>query len=298
MTTELAAPTQTRPPHIPRECTRKPGSVWTNCRCDECKPHRSRMAKLHRNGKMPADHRDAAWARIQRWEAAGYTQGVVAHMTGLADRTIAPMFHAVRNGQRPNMEHRTARKILAAPLIPTSGHGWIPSLGTMRRLQALTVMGWSMRDLSERCDLQESTLAALRNPIHKMTRPRFAATVADLYAELSDTRGPGRYAAARARNRGWFPPAAWDDDAIDDPNATPDMGEETKRATGGTGRPVEDLIEDIEWLLRHDPSLTTTQLAHRLGYADKSGIQNALGPKRGNRPDLLARLNRNTEMAA
>ena len=42
--------------------------------------------------------------------------------------------------------------------------------------------------------------------------------------------------------------------------------------------------------------LTAAQLAERLGYADRSGVQNALG-RHGYR-DLLDRLNRNQEMAA
>lgn len=277
-------------------CTRKPGSLWTNCRCDNCKPHRARMAKLHRNGRLPADHRANAWARIRRWEAAGYTPGVVAHMTGLSVRTVAPMLDAARNAQTHHMIHTTATKILAAPLVPTTGQGWIPSIGTVRRLQALTVMGWSMRELANRCDLQESTLSALRNPVHKMTRPRFAATVARLYDDLSNTRGPARVAAARALNRGWPPPAAWDDDAIDNPHATACTGEQpTTRPTGGSV-PSDVVADNVEWLLRHDDTLTAAQLAHRLGYCGRSAIQTAL--KRAGRDDLLERLARNAEAAS
>jgi hypothetical protein len=253
------------------------------------------MAKLHRNNRLPVDSRDKAWRRIVQWEAAGYTGGVIAGMTGLADRTVQPMLYAARDGSRIRITHATAAKILAAPAQPVDGSGWIPSLGTVRRLRALTVMGWSMRDLSERCELQESTLAALRNPVHKMTRPKFAAIVAGLYSELSGTHGPGRHAATRARNRGWLPPAAWDDDSIDDPNTEPAV---TKQATANRGRPVEHVIEDIEWILEHDPLITSTELAQRLGYATKSAIQHALEPGRGNRPDLLARLARNAEVKA
>lgn len=276
-------------------CIRKPGSVWTNCRCDGCAPDRHRMAKLHRNNRLPADRRDAAWARIRRWIDAGYTSGVIAGMTGLADRTIQPMIYAARDGGRLRITHATAAKILAAPLVPVDGAGWIPSVGTVRRLQALTVMGWSMRDLADRCGLQESTLAALRNPIHKMTRPRFAATVAGLYDELSGTHGPGRHAATRAKNRGWAPPAAWDDDTIDDPYTEPNVGEQ---ARVNQGRPFAHVVEDVEWLLEHNPLITSTELAQRLGYTSKSAIQHALAADRGNRPDLLARLARNAEVAA
>ena len=59
---------------------------------------------------------------------------------------------------------------------------------------------------------------------------------------------------------------------------------------------AEDVAENVDWLLQHDPTLTTPQLARRLGYADKSGLQIAL--KRAERMDLLARLARNAEIAA
>jgi len=103
-------------------------------------------------------------------------------------------------------------------------------------------------------------------------------------------------ATRRAAARGWAPPLAWDDDTIDDPNATPDLGAETPRPQGGAGRPFADVVEDVEDILSWEPYTTATELAHRLGDRDSSGIQIAL--RRGERTDLLAQLARNAEVKA
>lgn len=271
-------------------CIRKPGSEWTMCRCDPCRADMARKAKKRRHGlPVTEDVRDKAWQRIQGWDERGYTAGVIAAMTGLADRTVMPMIYASRDGRRHKVTHATARKIVAAPERPVASGGWIPSLGTVRRLQALTVMGWSMAALAERCGIQESTLHTLRNPKHTMTRPRFAEAVRALYDELSGKRGPCQYAATRALRKGWAPPAAWDD--IDNPTETPQ----------GVGRSAlrlacEEVAEEVEHLLRFDPLATADHLAERMHYADRTSVTNPL--RRAGRTDLLATLARNAELAS
>lgn len=267
------------------DCIRREGSEWTMCRCEPCKADMARKSKLRRNGRaVVLDQRDQAWARIQRWDARGYTGGVIAAMTGLAQRTVMPMLYAAREGRHHRITHATARRILAAPERPTDGKGWIPSLGTVRRLRALTVMGWSMADLAARCDVAESTLHALRNPKHTMTRPRFAAAVAELYEQLSMTHGPCRYAATRARKKGWAPPLAWND--IDNPAETPD----------GIGSSVHHLsVDDIEWFLEQEPTATAGRVAERFGLT-RDAVQQCA--RRAERFDVVRTLARNAEIAS
>lgn len=274
-------------------CTRQPGSVWTSCLCADCRPVRLRNSKLFRNGRLPVvDQRARAVNRFRKWQARGYSSRAVADMTGLSERTVQAMFQGRTDPAR--MMHRTAQRILDAPDIPT-GRGWVPSIGCVRRLQALTVMGWSMRHLSQRCDLDESTLAALRSETHSTTRPRFAAVVTALYDELWNTPGPGRHAATRAHNRGWQPPMAWDDDTIDNPTATPDTGRREYVRNGGDGTPQHVLVENVEDLLDMDLAATTAAVAQRLGLSVKS-LRRAL--ERAGREDLRDRLTRNSMEAA
>lgn len=48
------------------------------------------------------------------------------------------------------------------------------------------------------------------------------AGVAALYEQLWNPAHPNPTAVAHARRHGWAPPMAWDDETIDDPNATPE----------------------------------------------------------------------------
>lgn len=272
-------------------CIRKPGSQWTMCRCEPCKADMARKSKLRRNGlPVTTDQRAAALRRVQTWDQRGYSARVIAEMTGLADRTIMPMIYAIRDGRTHRITHATAAKIMAAPAHPIDSGGWVPSIGTVRRLRALTVMGWSMSLLATRAGIEESTLHALRDPKHQHTRPRFANAVRAIYDELAMTPGPCRYAATRARRKGWEPPLAWDDATIDDPAATPDLGQREQRH----GRQRLH-IDDIDWFLDQEPSATSDRVGQRLGVQGSSVLRAA---ERAGRTDLLARFRRNAEVAA
>ncbi|MFI1324581.1 hypothetical protein ACH4TI_15230 [Streptomyces rochei] len=105
----------------------------------------------------------------------------------------------------------------------------VPALATTRRLQALAVMGWPTARLSRETGLALYRLMPLLTGAAKTTRPEDARTVAAVYVRLS-TASPGlcgvsHIAARTARDRagaaGWAPPAAWDEDTIDDPSAIP-----------------------------------------------------------------------------
>jgi len=94
-----------------------------------------------------------------------------------------------------------------------------PALGTQRRVQALVALGWSIRQIGLRIDLDPAFLRTVLS-----SNGRVAASTADrvaaLYEELSMSLPPEltkgeRQGATRARNhartRGWLPPLAWDD---------------------------------------------------------------------------------------
>jgi len=230
----------------------------------------------------------------------------ISILTGLSSSAIQDALA----GAWPNVRRSTADRILAVkPIDLPPGNRWITATGSARRIQALRAIGWSLEQIcvemgtgprNSRVKLIGSGTA---DRVTVNMHERIKATYDRLWHHAPPARTPHDRACIsanvrRAAARGWVPPMAWDDDTIDDPQATPDLGVEMKRSSGGQGRPTEQTIEDVEFLLEHEPAITCTQIAARLGYADKSGVQNALAADRGNRPDLLARLARNAELAA
>ena len=109
----------------------------------------------------------------------------------------------------------------------------VPAVGTTRRLRALYALGWTERDLAEGLGVSLCRVSHLLTERRPTLSPDTVARVAALYDELSmavpaDTkplrRGQTKHharARRRARVLGWHPPLAWDDDAIDDPDAQP-----------------------------------------------------------------------------
>lgn len=153
----------------------------------------------------------------------------------------------------------------------------IDGAGTRRRLQALVALGWSQAKLAERIGWTPSNFTALIGDGRVIAAS--ARLVRDLYNELWDQAPPedshrDKIAASRARNlaraRGWVPPQAWDDDAIDDPTAQPDLGAKTTRA--------QAIAEDAEELIVRQ-GYTTEHAAERLGVG-VSYVQHALAAAR------------------
>lgn len=188
--------------------------------------------------------RDLGWTWEQIGEAAGVSTWT-ANMLGI--------------GRTRHLLPETHDALLAVPLIPRGSHRGVDSTGTRRRVQALAWMGWPCAEVARRAGTTRQALATLMLP-HR--RPSFALAlrVAAVYEELCMRPGPSKVAAGKARGLGFAPPLAWDSDTIDDPDAEPDVGEESGRAAA--------LAEDASELVRSGESveLVAVRLGVSVGY--------------------------------
>jgi hypothetical protein len=99
--------------------------------------------------------------------------------------------------------------------------------GTRRRIHALVAVGWPLQHLADQMGMTPSNFGAMIRRDNVLVRRALA--VRALYDQLwrADPAQHGATAAGITRARkaavanGWPPPAAWDDDTIDDPAATP-----------------------------------------------------------------------------
>ena len=221
-----------------------------------------------------------------------------AALSGISTGAVSKLLFG-KGGRQPSRRIRpeTAAAVLAVPLAPASlaPGALVPAAGTRRRLQALVATGWAQSRLAGRLGMSASNFGAA------MGRERVTAATARaverLYDELWD-KPPAeagqhsRISASRARNyaraRGWAPPAAWDDDEMDDPDAKPAEGWQRPDRDNRRWRPAAEVAEDVADLERQGES--REQVAVRLGM-DRKSLERALmraADYKSRQPELIA----------
>lgn len=147
--------------------------------------------------------------------------------------------------------------------------------GTVRRLQALACLGWSVAALARRSGMHHQVLHAV-GKAYPTVYLSTAHKVAALYDELSMTPAPTsttseRVSASKARSHaarnGYAPPLAWEGVDIDDPDARPDVGRDL------TNWRADDLADEWDHLRHCGVSLD--EAARRLGVTT-GAIEKAL----------------------
>lgn len=190
-----------------------------------------------------------------------------AHLAGLSNGTVGKLLYGRPSiGRAPSSKVRaeTAAAILA--VRPASraiaDHAVVDATGYRRRMQALVARGFTQRYLAGRLGIAPRNFDIRATRV--LARTHRAATA--LYDELWDrdplTCGVTELGVSRAlafaAAHGWPPPAAWDDDTIDDPAALPDLGEKTRRQ--------DALVEDAAWIAK-TTGADRTAIAQRLGVS-------------------------------
>ncbi len=119
---------------------------------------------------------------------------------------------------------RTRQQALRkAQALRTYQPGFVPSIGSARRLQAFAFAGYEARDLAARFDVDREQIRRWRTPMAPTITRRRHNDIVNLAYQLHGTTGPSRLARTLAHNEGWQPLAAWDD--IDDPDEQPQTRE-------------------------------------------------------------------------
>lgn len=205
----------------------------------------------------------AAHLRALREAGVGITR--IAKITGLGINTVWGM-------DRPHRKWvyaETARRVFAIPLpdlphAPIAAAGRpISSVGTARRLQALQAIGYTNAQLAAEIGYFAEHLTPLMRG-DRLVSVKTARRVVDIFNRLQLVPPPDTIGAKRARlraaRRGWVPPFAWDEDAIDDPTAAPSKDWQP----GGN---ADWLAMVVEW---RQHRRTDEEIAEHLGIAVES----------------------------
>lgn len=233
------------------------------CRCDACTTaNRAYRKKLELHGTDLVDS-EPVRQYVKLLRAAGVGRRTIARQAGVAQTVIDRLVGINRSRPEFRMRAETVAKILAVTADTSS---YMPALGAVRRLQALVAIGWTQTALAHEIGWTLANLNNLtRKPggiIRRATHDRIVA----IYERLEDTPGSSTRAKNIARNKGWLPPAAWDD--IDhDPTPTDVLPTPPRRrmnyAYGDHNPDTCDFCTEATWLYRNGEHPET--IAARLG---------------------------------
>ncbi|MBD9723495.1 hypothetical protein PV755_46305 [Streptomyces caniscabiei] len=206
--------------------------------------------------------------------AAGLTPHRVSVLTGIDFNTIR-LYTQPAPKQGRGMTRQTTpafqAKILAVRAEPTLP-GRVDPTGTRRRIQALSAIGWPLRELGPHIGIRPDNVRRILTRGQTVYGTTAKATI-DAYEKLRRSR-PRRHgiseigtarALRNARQQRWAPPKYWDQHpgAIDDPHFEPMYGV-TRR---------EQIAQDANWIMT-TVGLSRAETAARLGV-DKSYIEHA-----------------------
>ncbi len=225
----------------------------TLCRCGKAAGGRSGLCDncyaMHRRrqiayGRWQPDRIDPTPAREHLAALRGAGMGLrrIEKLSGLSRPTLQ---HLSRAGF---VSRNTQDRLLSVPIPGTvfdpvlAAGTQISGIGSMRRLRALTRMGWSAQVIADRIGVHRHQVTSWTSGRTQKITAAHAATVAELFDRIQMTAGPSRKAARWAELRGWAPPMAWDEDTIDDPAAQP-FGATRRTARVPLHAQIDDLLD-------------------------------------------------------
>ncbi|WP_435246387.1 hypothetical protein [Streptomyces sp. NRRL F-5630] len=210
------------------------------CRRPECVERHGAWARTRHRRRgygtwQPFVDAEPVRQHILRLREYGISAKRTADLAGLYEAEVNGILYNI-SGRPPRQKIRPeiAEKILAVKPRPENiaEQRNVEATGTRRRLQALAALGFPFRRLGDHLPLHSSHVR--RATVTQHVQLRTARLVAELYERLANedptdwgiTPGSALKQKRYAAKQGWHPPIAWDDDTIDDPNATPWTGEE------------------------------------------------------------------------
>lgn len=203
------------------------------CRLPECceaevRARRSRCADLRKGHRATVPAGEARAHGLLLVEA-GVPPVDIAEWAGLGRVTVAD----VLQGRVTNIYRTTAEAILFLP-IPDEGYrakgeARVDALPSRRRLRALGALGFPVLSLAREVKVSHATIRDVREGFcqrvklttHVATRKTYDALWNVNPLDHGVTRSSFTMTRARAVSEGWPPPAAWDDDEIGNPQASP-----------------------------------------------------------------------------
>lgn len=244
------------------------------CRCRSCRAAHSEYERNRSRQKAygtwePYVDADPVRAHVRGLMAKGLGWRRIADLAGLPRATMNRLLYGQPGKRSPSSRVRknTANRLLAVRFSQEllADCALTDATGTWRRIQALVAIGWPKVHIARALGYKGQGLQLHEDLVLVSTARKVAELYEALWSADPVAHGVSARQAARARHhaadRGWAPPMAWDDDAIDDPDSTPHADEQRPNDK----RPAADRMEDIEHLAAFDTPLD--EIASRVGVS-------------------------------
>lgn len=209
--------------------------ILDKCRCTPCRranvSRESRRRKLIAYGRYDTGRVAAAEVRehIRALNKYGIGLKRIAELAGVSNATLGKVLYGDPSRNMPpraRVERHVHDAVMAVQpsLQALSGGALVDGIGTHRRIQALVWMGYSISYIATRIGTIPSSLH--RTLASASVQASTARAITDLYIQLENHPRLGHDQRSRisvsrsrsmARRNGWLPPAAWDEERMDDP---------------------------------------------------------------------------------
>ena len=220
--------------------------VMEGCRCRRCRhanreAHRQTTRLLAYGQWNPYVDAEPVRVHIRYLQACGMGLRAIAAAAAVERKRIQAVLNGrTERGTGPQEQFRPAVAAAVLAVEPTlenlAPSTPISPVGSRRRVHALVAVGWPQQYLAEHLGISPGNFGQMlaRENVLVYRALAIRAMYEALWRTDPAEHGATATGIARAREyaaeRGWAPPAAWDDDTIDDPAAFPDW-------TGQCGTP-------------------------------------------------------------
>lgn len=253
-----------------RACGRRASGI-SPCRCQPCRAAKARYEKRLRFDAARGNPRviDAGPVaeHLRTLRAAGTPWDRICEAGRLSTNSAWKLM----TGRQAVILASTAARIFA--ITPVQGPtAPVAALGSVRRLRALYALGHGPATIVGACGLSRPFVCRLvAGQLDRVTADT-AAKIAQAYRVLSMWVGSDARCRNRAARDAWAPPLAWEDNLLDDPDATP--CDWRPRSDDRRGLRSAVVVEESRFLIE-DAGLNRNAVADLLGLT-REGLDRAL----------------------
>lgn len=193
------------------------------CSCRPCRDAENRYNKRRRfltaTGQSLTTDAEPVTQHLRQIFASGAGWEQTATAAACSKATLSKLLH----GQQPKIRRALAERLLSIP-VEAVAHERVPAsaTGSIRKVRALMAIGHPCTRIRQEAGLDRTVICQLVNAQTESVLASTTHKVNSAYRRLSEQSGPSVRNRNRALREHWAPPAAWDDDTIDNPAAHPE----------------------------------------------------------------------------